>query len=87
MFEVFFHRRVLKFLEKLREEDKKRVLQAIEKLSDPFSQSYEKLRGKKNIYRIAVGDYRIIYHVDKKNKIVSVLLVDKRESLRSFITF
>jgi len=79
MFEVYLHRRVLKFLEKLREEDKKRVLQAIEKLSDPFSQPYEKLRGKKNIYRIIVGDYRIIYHVDKKNKIVSVLLVDKRE--------
>ncbi len=79
MFEVYLHRRVLKFLEKLREEDKKRVLQAIEKLSDPFSQPYEKLRGKMNIYRIIVGDYRVIYHVDKKNKIVSVLLVDKRE--------
>ncbi len=79
MFEVFLHRRVLKFLENLREKDKKKVFQAIEKLSDPFSQPYEKLRGKKNIYRIVVGNYRIIYHVDKKNKIVSVLLVDKRE--------
>ena len=79
MFKVFLHRRVLKFLENLREEDKKKIFRAIEKLSDPFSQPYEKLRGKKNIYRIVVRNYRIIYHVDKKNKIVSVLLVDKRE--------
>jgi len=79
MFKVYLHRRVLKFLENLREEDKKKIFRAIEKLSDPFSQPYEKLRGKKNIYRIVVRNYRIIYHVDKKNKIVSVLLVDKRE--------
>jgi len=79
MFEVFLHRRVLKFLEKLKEDDRKRILSAIEKLNEPFSQPYEKLRGRKNIYRIVVGYYRIIYHVDKKNRIVSVLLVDKRE--------
>ena len=78
MFEVFLHRRVFKFLEKIGE-DRKRILQAIDKLNDPFSQPYEKLRGKKNIYRIVAGSYRIIYHVDKKNKIVLVFLVDKRE--------
>ena len=79
MFEVKLHRRVIKFLEKLNERDRKRILLAIERLSNLFSQPYEKLRGRKNVYRVVVGDYRVIYHVDKKNKIVSVLLVDKRE--------
>jgi len=79
MFEVKLHRRVLKFLERLNEKDRKRLISAIEKLGDPFSQPYEKLRGRKNVYRIVAGNYRVIYHVDKMNRVVSVLLVDKRE--------
>ena len=79
MFEVKLHRRVIKFLEKLNERDRKKILSVIERLYNPFSQPYEKLRGRKNVYRVVAGDYRIIYYVDKKNKVVSVLLVDKRE--------
>jgi mRNA interferase RelE/StbE len=79
MFKVKLHRRVIKFLQKLDENDRKRIFSAIEKLEDPFSQPYEKVKGRKDLYKIRVGDYRIIYRVDKKNKIVSVHLVDKRE--------
>ncbi len=79
MFEVRLHRRVLKFLERLNEKHRKRLISAIEKLSDPLSHPYEKLKGRKNVYRIAAGNYRIIYHVDKWNGVVSVLPVDKRE--------
>ena len=79
MFKVKLHKRVIKFLQKLNENDRKRIFSAIEKLEDPFSQPYEKVKGRKDLYRIRVGDYRIIYRVDKLNKIVSVHLVDKRE--------
>jgi len=79
MFKVKLHRRVIKFLQKLNENDRKRIFSAIEKLEDPFSQPYEKVKGRKDLYKIRVGDYRIIYRVDKENKIVSVHLVDKRE--------
>ena len=79
MFKVKLHRRVIKFLQKLNENDRKRIFSAIEKLEDPFSQPYEKVKGRKDLYKIRVGGYRIVYRVDKKNKIVSVHLVDKRE--------
>jgi len=79
MFKVKLHKRVIKFLQKLNENDRKRIFSAIEKLEDPFSQPYEKVKGRKDLYKIRVGDYRIIYRVDKENKIVSVHLVDKRE--------
>ncbi len=79
MFKVKLHRRVIKFLQKLNENDRKRIFSAIEKLEDPFSQPYEKVKGRKDLYKIRVGDYRVIYRVDKENKIVSVHLVDKRE--------
>ena len=51
----------------------------IEKLEAPFSRPYEKLKGYSDVYRIRVGDYRIIYYVDKKGKIVLVLRVDLRK--------
>ena len=38
MFKVKLHRRVIKFLQKLNENDRKRIFSAIEKLEDPFSQ-------------------------------------------------
>jgi len=79
MFKVKLHKRVIKFLQKLNENDRKRIFSAIEKLEDPFSQPYEKVKGRKDLYKIRVGDYRIIYRVDKEDKIVSVHLVDKRE--------
>ncbi len=79
MFKVKLHRRVIKFLQRLGEEDRKRIFSAIEKLEDPFSQPYEKVKGRKDLYKIRVGDYRVIYRVDKKNRVVSVHLVDKRE--------
>jgi len=54
MFRVKLHRRVIKFLRKLNENDRRRIFLAIEKLGDPFSQPYEKVKG------------RIIYRVDKE---------------------
>lgn len=66
MFKVKLHRRVIKFLQKLNENDRKRIFSAIEKLEDPFSQPYEKVKGRKDLYKIRVGDYRIIYRVDKE---------------------
>ena len=79
MFRIKIHRRAFKFLEKLDSKTKERIFSAIERLSDPFSQPYEKLKGEKNVYRIRVGEYRVIYLVDKENKVVFVLKIDKRE--------
>ena len=56
MFKVKLHRRVIKFLQKLSESDRKRIFSAIEKLEDPFSQPYEKVKGRKDLYKIRVRD-------------------------------
>ncbi|MBO8183706.1 MAG: type II toxin-antitoxin system RelE/ParE family toxin [Archaeoglobus sp.] len=79
MFKVKLHRRVIKFLQRLDENNRKRIFLAIEKLEDPFSQPYEKVKGRRDLYKIRVGDYRVIYRLDKDNREVSVHLVDKRE--------
>lgn len=50
-----------------------RVIKAVEALADtPFPSSARKLRGSERIYRIRVGDYRVIYQVDTELKIVII---------------
>jgi len=78
-FQVEINKQILKILKKTRKDNAKRILDAIEKLEAPFSRPYEKLKGYSDVYRIRVGDYRIIYYVDKKGKIVLVLRVDLRK--------
>jgi len=38
----------------------------------------KKLKGYDSLYRIRVGKFRIVYKIDEKEKIVYVVLIDKR---------
>lgn len=57
-----------KFIDKLPENDKRRIVSAIEALPD--SGDIKKLQGKSGYFRLRVGNYRIIYTVDHGNLIV-----------------
>ncbi len=41
----------------------------------------QKLRGYDAIYRLRVGDYRVIFEYDKENRVVRILKVGKRENV------
>ena len=62
-----------KFIVKLPKPEKERVLKAIYQL--PEGNDIKELKGKKNkgLYRLRVGDYRIIYSVDNGKLIVYVV--------------
>ena len=58
----------------------KRILAAIWTLSDePFPAQYKKLRGSESSYRVRVGDYRVIYEVDKAKNIIEIFYVRHRK--------
>lgn len=61
-----------------------RIINAVESLADnPFPSQYRKLRGSEIDYRIRVGDYRVIYQVDTKKKVVTIYHVrHRREAYR-----
>lgn len=61
-----------KFIIKLSKPEKERVLKAIYQL--PEGSDIRELKGKKNkgLYRLCVGDYRIIYKIDNGKLIVCV---------------
>ena len=59
-----------------------RVIKAIEKLQeDPVPKQAKKIKGSERSYRLRVGDYRIIYQVDKERKKITIYLVRSRESV------
>jgi len=48
-----------------------RIVEAIKELAtDPFSSGSRKLRGTENPYRVRIGDYRIVYQVDDKVRLL-----------------
>lgn len=61
-----------------------RIIQAIESLvDDPFPRQCRKLRGSERDYRIRVADYRAVYQVDVKMKLVTIYHVrHRREAYR-----
>jgi mRNA interferase RelE/StbE len=60
----------------------KRALRRIEKLKDePFPHGVIKLEGVERLYRISVGDYRIVYEVDIHAKRITILYVRHRREV------
>ena len=61
-----------KFIVKLPQPEKKRVLRAISKL--PYEGDIKRLQGKKSrgLLRLRVGDYRVIYTIDDGLLVVCV---------------
>ena len=59
-----------------------RVMKRIEKLNDePFPHGVDKLESVERLYRIVVGDYRIIYEVDTQAKQIMILYVRHRRDV------
>jgi mRNA interferase RelE/StbE len=61
-----------------------RIVQRIEALAeDPIPRQSVKLTGAEHLYRLRMGDYRIIYGVDHKARLVTVHYVrHRREAYR-----
>ena len=84
MYEIELTTRVAKQLRKYDVTLQKRLVKALEVLGQaPYESGAKKLSGEDNLYRIRVGDYRIVYCVeDDKLLIVVVKLGHRREVYR-----
>ena len=81
-FAIIFARSARKELESLPSNSVEKILSAIEKLSfDPFLNGSKKLKGEKNLWRIRVGDYRIIYSVYTDTLIIDVIRIRHRKEV------
>ncbi len=78
-YQVLFARSARRDLESLEPSIVNRVFAKIQNLANitrPFGS--RKLRGENNLWRLRVGDYRIIYCISDKKKIVDVTAVRHR---------
>jgi mRNA interferase RelE/StbE len=75
---VFLHKRVVKFLEKLDERKKENVLKVLKSLEKfPLIRADIKKIGKKT-YRMRIGEIRVIFDFIKEENTIFVKLVDFR---------
>jgi mRNA interferase RelE/StbE len=74
-----FASRVEKSLAALPEEMQYRILEELQVLTEsPFAhQGVKKLKDRPG-YRVRVGDYRIIYEIDTKSRVITVLTIAHR---------
>jgi mRNA interferase RelE/StbE len=77
-----YEKRVFKDLDRIPPKDVVRIDKTIQALAtQPFPVGVKKLIGEENLYRVRQGDYRIVYMVDQKAKIVSILGVRHRREV------
>jgi mRNA interferase RelE/StbE len=76
---VTFSRSARKELEKLPPQSLERIFQKIEFLAaQPRPAGCKKLKGGQNLWRIRVGDYRVIYSLNDARQTVDVIAVRHR---------
>lgn len=73
--------RAIKNLENISKKEAQKIAEKIDLLAnDPRPRWNKKLKGHPG-YRIAVGNYRIIYTINDDNKIINVLDIDNRKDI------
>ncbi|MBM3150720.1 MAG: type II toxin-antitoxin system RelE/ParE family toxin [Chloroflexi bacterium] len=79
--QVIIHRKPEKILRRLDGDVLERIQRAIRGLaSEPRPTGFKKLSGYDNLYRIRVGDWRIIYAIEDDRLIILVLEISTRGS-------
>ncbi len=59
-----------------------KIIKAIENLAvNPRPQGFKKLKSLTELYRIRVGDYRIIYSIDNNVLIITVVKIGHRKEI------
>jgi mRNA interferase RelE/StbE len=77
--QVIIHRKAERVLKRLDGDMLERIRQAIRGLAnEPRHLGYKKLAGYENLYRIRVGDWRIIYAIEDDELIILVLQISAR---------
>lgn len=73
---ITFQKAALKFLRKQDKKTQQRLLLAINAL--PSGNDIKKLKGYESLYRMRVGDIRVLYTIDDIIKVIDIENIDNR---------
>lgn len=82
LYKIFIERNTEKKFLKIPKEIRKKIILVISKLKDsPRPLNARKITNSENYYRVRVGDYRVIYEInDKERKIIIFRIRHRREA-------
>ena len=75
-YQIILHKRAKKFLDRLPDGEKRRIVEAISKL--PTVGDIKPLTNGGGVYRLRVGGYRVIYTVEHDKLIVYIVEIGNR---------
>ncbi len=78
VYKIFLTNQARKFLDDAEIQLKDRLKLKISLLSDPYEIDSIKIKGEENTYRTRLGDYRILFLIQKEEQIIVVIRIDKR---------
>lgn len=71
MYRIIIKKPAKKFIDRLPQNEKRRIVEAIERL--PEGSNIKRLQGHDGLYRLRLGDYRIIYTIDNGELVICVI--------------
>ena len=81
-YRVIVARSARKELERLPRAVSDRVLDALERLQEqPRPLGSKKLRGSEDLWRVRIGDYRVVYAIADDRRVVDVLVIRHRRDV------
>jgi mRNA interferase RelE/StbE len=82
VYEIYLERGAERDLKRLSGQDFHRIITVIRALAEnPRPSGCRKITGSKSDWRLRIGDYRIIYEIDKTAKVVRVMRVRHRREV------
>lgn len=84
MYQVKIEKRVTKELDKLNQNDRQRILASLlilQKQPRGYGKKIKKLIGIADGYRLRVGNLRVLYLIDDKNKLIKIYRAGKRNGI------
>ena len=81
-YKVQLKRSVVKTLKSLPQKEVKKIAKKIDSLErNPVPKDSKKLKSEKDLYRVRVGDYRILYFFQNSNLTVLVIRIGHRKDI------
>jgi len=81
-YNIIWKKSAQKELRKINKKEISKILNEIEKLSlNPYPTNHKKLLGTDYIFRIRIGNYRVIYSVQNKKLIIEIIRVRHRKEI------
>jgi mRNA interferase RelE/StbE len=79
-YQITFSRSARKELQKLEENLLHKIFSKIQMLGDnPKPSGCRKLQSYENLWRIRIGDYRVLYSIEENEKIIDIVAVRHRK--------